>query len=193
MTRNESKKKLKEKLKDSARDLYLTFDDNGDRKYSPSQIADILGANFGGKLAEQNIRKPCRETIRLWIRDNGWDNILQEAKNEGIQKAVNESEDKENTVKEAVANAFAEIVKSKSTIRSLADFLIIAQLNESAKTVKKRIENKESIREKDIPFEIRDLATISDKATAVLIGKTPGVGSEKEDKLDELLKELRNI
>lgn len=63
--------KFPEHIREAAKALYLTIDDNGKRKYSLQEIADLL--------QEQCNTRINQSTISRWARQQGWDEIAAKA------------------------------------------------------------------------------------------------------------------
>lgn len=111
-----------EKIIDEAKNLFLTVDDKGNRKYSFQEIAQKLTEN-------KSIKKIVKSTIIGWAKNCNWEIEYQAIKNLGQEKAIQETSDKEKTLFDSKSNDIAERRISAKQIKDKADKILIKILD----------------------------------------------------------------
>lgn len=162
-------------LKDYAKNLYLEFNNKGKRKHTLQQIAEMVQQKF-------NVEKIDKSTISRWSRADGWDIILQEIKNRGIEQAINRAREKDEAVKDAKAEEFSIIYKSEADTYKLAKFLLNSRLHEMVRKLKEG--------ELTIDQLVMDEKDLSYIARLSLENMSRMDGNKQDDPLLELFRRL---
>ena len=81
------RRRIPEEVKEYAKQLYLTLDENGNRAYSLQQIADKCNEKFNIGVT--------RSTIKRWADRYSWDVLLLQAAQVSVVKMAEEVEDRE--------------------------------------------------------------------------------------------------
>lgn len=125
-------------VRNYARDLYLQVDTDGSVKYNTRQIAEAIKEKFG-----RACKQLTKETVRLWVKKEGWDNLLKKIYSEALEKAKEEDELKQfSIVTEQVAfveemfRANYSITKicTKTIFERLKDLMELCQTPEGRET-----------------------------------------------------------
>jgi len=77
-------KKQKSDIVEFAKNLYLTFNEEGNHKYSLRDISTQIQTVFKKSIHHS--------TVAGWIKKYGWEALFQNAKNLGVTQAIIESE-----------------------------------------------------------------------------------------------------
>ena len=98
------KTKEREMQQQYAKRYFLTVDENGNRKYSLTQIAQKIEKKFN--------RKIDKSTLSLWAKNGKWNECFDDIKTLAIQKLTGkEIDDVEQTIIEIKASEKAEFLK----------------------------------------------------------------------------------
>ena len=120
-----------EKVIAAVKNLYLTLGDSGRQKYSFNQIA--------AELRRQHITI-SPDTVSRMVKQEKWEELLQRAKNAGVQKereaeARERKETREETIVDVLSSDIAERRAMEAKKKKLADQLIYHMLASAAKEV----------------------------------------------------------
>jgi hypothetical protein len=158
-------KKTKLVIKEFAKELYLQIDENGDRVYSLTDIADEIKGKFDVSLTKQS--------LSIWSQKEGWELLLQQARNLGIERHLLESkkelqgkQDKELSIKD-------ELSKKIASYRQLAELSHVSSkyiMNKSLQIVSEFLREKEAlINERFKAGEITKFDALDEKLDLVLV------------------------
>lgn len=114
-----------EKIIDAAKNLYLTINDRGQRKYSYDEIIQELSKIF----TKKKIGKITKRTVINWSKKESWEASLQAVKSLGQQKAIMATADKEKTLIDAISDDIAERRIKAKEIKDKADLLLLMTLD----------------------------------------------------------------
>ena len=170
-----------EKTKEMAKELYLEFDKNGERRFSYRKLASILSQKFGEKVHH--------DTIRRWSKKEGWELLAQDARNQGIEKAINATKEKDEAIIEAKAKVTSQIYQINKQKNDYTGFLVVELLKFYVEEYKK---GKMTIKEifDEIPVVPRDLEYMNRNAFDNLERLS---GGKEEDKLDKIMRRIDGI
>lgn len=144
----------KENIIEYAKNLYLTYDDKGNRKYSLREIEK--------EITQKLHKKISFKTIKNYADKYGWEKLLQQGKNIGTQKAITEKMEKEETIKEAISNDVAERRKDKTSILKLSSFILAHDLKVEAEKIRSNPELVSKINTRELMGVIKDCENIID-------------------------------
>jgi len=117
---------IKKEVIEYAKNLYLSIGENGKHLYSLQEIA----TNCNEELQKINEKATVNKTTVLrWSRKYNWDYLYQDIKFTANNKSIQDSEDKEEAIKDARSSEIAEIVKEKREIRKRVTEIILDLLN----------------------------------------------------------------
>jgi hypothetical protein len=167
-----------DEIKKFAQDLYLQYDTEGGHKYSLQGIADEVTRKFNENLT--------KVTIHQWAESEGWNELFQAGMNRGIEKAVNDAKEKDESIKEAKAKDAAKVYKLNKAIMEAGGFLLLDTLQYYAK---KRQAGEITTDEVLESLRIPEIAGAFKLATDN-IERMEGGSRDKESELAELLKSL---
>lgn len=161
-------------IKDFALDLFLQYTDEGGHKYSSADISAEILQKFD-KVID-------RSTIQTWSKASGWDVLFQSGLNQGVEQAINEAKEKDETIREAKAREGKQLYQQNKSKNDLTGYLVI----ETLKYYAIRLKNGE-ITVEQIPFNIRDLELVNRMSFENMLKLD---GDKQVDKIDELFDRL---
>jgi len=143
-------KKSKQKIIDFAKELYLQYDADGNKKYSNQETANLVAKNMRIKCGES--------TIRLWAKKFDWNKLIEKIKQQSIVKAKDEKFTTEEKIIESKSDDLGETYKHATQLENIGfdtAFKIYKGKNESEITFKDALQALKHAT--DIKFRINDI------------------------------------
>jgi len=155
-----------------AKDLYLSYTEKGERKYSFRDIATIIYERYKKQINYA--------TISRWCKKYEWEQLDQDIKNLAAEKSIDDyGRDKDEKIKDKKSTELAEIFKLEQYKYKAANKLVTDLL-------------KEQINEGKQHFSSKDLALLSNYAFDRL-SEFMDLKTDKNKDLREVAEALRNI
>lgn len=110
----------KRKIKDYAKNLYLTVNEEGNKLHTYDAIAKLVQKKY--KIAINLV------TIQRWCKKEDWDGTFIKLKQAGLEKGKEQLQEKENKLIDEKSQTIADIYKSNKTIQRLSQQTIVSRL-----------------------------------------------------------------
>jgi excinuclease UvrABC ATPase subunit len=146
MTKKKVKTATKDEVVATAKNLYLSIDEQGNHKVSLQQIATELQQQYGDNYN--------RSTISRWAKKEGWDEIFENGRKLGISKKIQEKvlqgKEIDEAYTEEIGKVYARYYDVENAIYANAAKILTMKLEKEIQELEKNPEKIQKINTQEI-------------------------------------------